>query len=64
MRDIRTLKDLEDIVNETIEKNPKALLEIQSGIRSSIDELVNEVLKKCSTKVDPKHVRRLILSKL
>jgi Asp-tRNA(Asn)/Glu-tRNA(Gln) amidotransferase B subunit len=57
-------KSLEEIVNEVIIENTKALLEIQAGIRSSIDDLVSKVMRRAKVKVDPKKIRRLILNKL
>jgi Asp-tRNA(Asn)/Glu-tRNA(Gln) amidotransferase B subunit len=63
-KEIKIAKDLEELVNDTVEENPQALLDIQRGIRSAIDDLVVKVMKKCDTKVDPKRIRQLILSKL
>lgn len=57
-------KSLEEIVDEVITKNPKALLEIQAGIRSSLDRLIAEVIRKAKVKVEPRKVRNLILKKL
>ena len=58
------MKSLEDIVNEVVAENTSDLLAIQSGMRSSIDKLVNEVMHRSSIKADPKKIRQLILSKL
>ena len=57
-------KNLEQIVEEVMAENTQALLEIQAGKGSSIDRLVNEVLRRSRVKVDPRKVRQLILSKL
>ncbi len=57
-------KSLEEIVDEVIAENPKALLEIQAGIRSSLDKLIAEVIRKAKVKVEPRKVRNLILKKL
>ena len=57
-------KNLEQIVEEVMAENTQALLEIQAGKGSSIDKLVNEVLRRSRVKVDPRKVRQLILSKL
>jgi aspartyl-tRNA(Asn)/glutamyl-tRNA(Gln) amidotransferase subunit B len=57
-------KNLEEIVDEVIAENTKALLEIQAGIGSSIDKLVSKVMRKTKIKIDPKKIRQLILSKL
>jgi aspartyl-tRNA(Asn)/glutamyl-tRNA(Gln) amidotransferase subunit B len=57
-------KDLEEIVDEVIAENTKALLEIQAGMRNSIDKLVSNVMRRTKVKVDPKKIRQLILSKL
>ena len=57
-------KTLEEIVNEVMIEDTKALLEIQAGVRSSIDKLVSKVMRRTKIKVDPKKIRQLILSKL
>jgi len=57
-------KDLEDIVNEVIEKNPSILLDIKLGIRPAIDKVVTEVMRKSSIKTDPNKIKNIILSKL
>lgn len=57
-------KNLEEIVNEVMIEDTKALLEIQAGVRSSIDKLVSKVMRRTKVKVDPKKIRQLILSKL
>jgi Asp-tRNA(Asn)/Glu-tRNA(Gln) amidotransferase B subunit len=57
-------KNLEDIVNEVVAENTSELLAIHSGIRSSIDNLVTEVMHKSKVKADPKRIRQMILSKL
>ena len=57
-------KNLEEIVDEVVAENTSDLLAIQSGIRSSIDKLVTEVMHKSKIKTDPKKIRQLILSKL
>lgn len=59
----REEKYLEEIVNEVIDKETKALLEIQGGSRSSLEKLVNQVVKKSGRKVNPNQVRRIILNK-
>jgi len=60
----RKVKTLEEIVNEVIAEDPKALLEIQSGIRPSLDRLVKKVMRRTEVKVDPRKIRNLITSKL
>ena len=60
----REEKTLEEIVNEVMIEDTKALLEIQAGVRSSIDKLVSKVMRRTKVKVDPKKIRQLILSKL
>jgi len=57
-------KNLEEIVNDVVNENTSDLLAIQSGVRSSIDKLVVEVMHRSKIKTDPKNIRRLILSKI
>jgi len=60
----RETKNLEEIVNDVIAENTNALLEIQSGMRASIDKLVNEVMHRANVKTDPGKIRQLILQKI
>lgn len=57
-------KGLEELVRETIDSNTKALLDYTSGDRSSLDKLVNEVMKKSGGRADPKKIRGMIINKL
>ena len=57
-------KGLEELVRETIDSNPKTLLDYTSGDRSSLDKLVNEVMKKSGGRADPKKIRGMIINKL
>jgi aspartyl-tRNA(Asn)/glutamyl-tRNA(Gln) amidotransferase subunit B len=56
--------DLEAIVKEVIDDNPKALLDYRAGVRSSLDFLISEVMKKSGGRADPKKIRNIIISKL
>jgi Asp-tRNA(Asn)/Glu-tRNA(Gln) amidotransferase B subunit len=57
-------KTLEEIVNEVMIEDTKALLEIQAGGRGAIDKMVNKIMRRTKVKVDPKKIRQMILSKL
>ena len=57
-------KGLEELVRETIDSNPKTLLDYTSGDRNSLDKLVNEVMKKSGGRADPKKIRGMIINKL
>jgi len=57
-------KYLEEIVNEVLAEEPRALLEIQAGMRSSLDNLVAKVMRRTKVKVESRKVRDIILSKL
>ena len=57
-------KSLEELVEETIDVNTKDLLEYRGGNRSSLDKLVNEVMKKSGGRADPKKIRSMIINKL
>jgi len=56
--------NLEDIVNDVVAENTSELLAIQSGMSSSIDKLVREVMHRSKIKTDPRNIRRLILQKI
>jgi len=58
------VKNLEEIVDDVVAENTSDLLAIQTGVRSSIDKLVDEVMHRSRIKTDPKKIRQLILSKL
>jgi len=60
----KTEKTLEEIVNEVMIENTKALLEVQAGSREAIDKMVSKVMRMTKIKVDPKKIRQMILSKL
>lgn len=57
-------ENLESIVDEVINNNTSALLEIQGGLRSSLTKLISEVMRKSGGKADPHKIRRLILDKI
>ncbi|MBS3055017.1 MAG: hypothetical protein J4452_00820 [Candidatus Aenigmarchaeota archaeon] len=57
-------ENLEAIVDEVINNNTSALLEIQGGLRSSLTKLISEVMRKSGGKADPHKIRRLILDKI
>ena len=57
-------KSLEELVMETIDMNTKDLLEYRGGNRSSLDKLVNEVMKQSGGRADPKKIRAMIINKL
>ena len=57
-------ENLEAIVDEVINHNTSALLEIQTGLRTSLTKLISEVMRKSGGKADPHKIRRLILDKI
>lgn len=56
--------DLGTIVDEVIQENSKALLEYRAGIRSSLDDLISEVMRKSGGRADPRKIRSAIINKL
>ena len=56
--------DLDQIVEEVIDMYPQELLAYKAGVRSSIDKLVSETMKKSGGKADPQKIRNIIISKL
>ncbi len=56
--------NLSEIVDRVIAKYPKLILEYRSGIKSSLDRLISEVMRECKGKADPRKVKLLILEKL
>ena len=57
-------ENLEAIVDEVIDQNTNALLEIQSGLRTSLTKLISQVMRKSGGRADPHKIRRLILDKI
>ena len=56
--------DLNQIVEEVIDMYPQELLAYRAGVRSSIDKLVKETMRKSGGKADPQKIRNIIISKL
>ena len=56
--------DLDTLVNEVIESNSKLVLEYKSGIPSSLEKLVSEVMKKSYGRADPQKVRYMVVTKI
>lgn len=56
--------NLSEVVDRVIAKYPKLVLEYRSGIRSSLNRLISEVMRECEGKADPRKVKILILKKL
>jgi len=57
-------EDLEKTVDQVMSEYTKEILELQSGIRSSLQKLVIEAMRRSGGKADPKKIRHLIISKL
>jgi len=60
----RSDKDLDEIVEQVISRNPSILLDIQAGRRQAIDRVVIEVMRKSNIKTDPTKIKNIVLSKL
>ena len=56
--------NLEAIVDEVINQDTTALLDIQVGRRYPLQKLISEVMRKSGGKADPHKIRRLILDKI
>jgi Asp-tRNA(Asn)/Glu-tRNA(Gln) amidotransferase B subunit len=56
--------NLEAIVDEVINHNTTALLDIQVGRRYPLQKLISEVMRKSGGRADPHKIRRLILDKI
>jgi Asp-tRNA(Asn)/Glu-tRNA(Gln) amidotransferase B subunit len=56
--------NLEAIVDEVINHDTTALLEIQCGLRRPLQKLISEAMRKSGGKADPHKIRRLILDKI
>jgi len=61
--EIKQMKSLDQLVNEVLAENTKAMLDIQIGIRSSLDGLITQVMKRSEGRADPNKIRRIILDK-
>ena len=55
---------LDELIDEVIAENPKVLLDYRSGVESSLDELVREVLRRTEGKAEARRIRFMILKKL
>ncbi len=60
----RSDKDLDEIVEQVISRNPSILLDIQAGRRQAIDRVVIEVMHMSRVKTDPSKIKNIVLSKL
>ena len=56
--------NLEAIVDEVINENTTALLDIEAGRRYPLQKLISEVMRKSGGKADPHKIRHLILDKI
>ncbi len=56
--------NLEAIVDEVINQNTTALLDIQSGRSYVLQKLISEVMRRSGGKADPHKIRHLILDKI
>ena len=56
--------NLEAIVDEVINQNTTALLDVQAGRGHPLQKLISEVMRRSGGKADPHKIRRLILDKI
>jgi len=56
--------ELSSIVDSVIADYPKKILEYHAGIRSAMNFLITETIKRTGGKADPEKVRRTIIEKL
>ena len=61
--EIKPSTSLDQLVNEVLAENTKAILDIQIGVRSSLDMLITQVMKRSDGRADPHKIRRIILDK-
>jgi len=57
-------QSLNEIVNEVLAANTQEILAYRGGVRSAMDKLVREVMKKSGGYADPKKIRAMIFEKL
>lgn len=57
-------EDLEKVVDQVMGEYTKEILELQTGIRSSLNKLVTEAMRRSGGRADPKKIRHLIIGKL
>jgi aspartyl-tRNA(Asn)/glutamyl-tRNA(Gln) amidotransferase subunit B len=55
---------LDELIDQVIAENPKALLDYRGGVDSALDDLVREVVHRTGGKVEARNVRHMILKKL
>lgn len=57
-------EDLEKVVDQVMSEYTKEILELQVGIRSSLQKIITEAMRRSGGRADPKKIRHLIISKL
>ena len=62
--EIKQMKSLDQLVNEVLAEETRAMLDMQVGVRSALDHIVTQVMKRSYGKADPHKIRRMILNKL
>jgi len=62
--EIKPMKSLDQLVNEVLAENIKYVLDMQVGVRSALDSLITQVMKRSEGKADPNKIRRIILDKM
>jgi Asp-tRNA(Asn)/Glu-tRNA(Gln) amidotransferase B subunit len=62
--EIKPMKSLEQLVNEVLAEETKSVLDMQVGVRSALDRIVTQVMKRSEGKADPHKIRRMILDKM
>lgn len=61
--EIKQMKSLDQLVNEVLAEETKSVLDLQVGVRSALDRLITQVMKKSEGRADPNKIRRIILDK-
>jgi len=57
-------KELSDVVDSVLDKNPKAVLDFKSGIKESFNFLVGQALAATRGRGDPNKIREILKKKL
>jgi aspartyl-tRNA(Asn)/glutamyl-tRNA(Gln) amidotransferase subunit B len=66
-KNLRPIADeelLQNLLNEVMAENPKAVRKIKEGMTKPIDFLIGQVMKKTKGKGNPKRVRELVRKNL
>jgi aspartyl-tRNA(Asn)/glutamyl-tRNA(Gln) amidotransferase subunit B len=64
LRPIQDAHQLDGLLQEAMDQNPDAVIQIKAGETKPIDFLIGQVMRKTQGKADPKRIREMIQERL